>query len=83
VRYKQGKDITRGVNRWLEGLFAMFRPKPKIRVTHRKSETDIDYNKRKAEEQKEVDRILDKIAQSGYSSLTSKEKEILFRQSQK
>jgi hypothetical protein len=82
-RYKQGKDITAGINKLLEKLFALFRPKPKIRVTHRKSETDLDYNARKGEEQKEVDRILDKIAKSGYSSLSSKEKEILFRQSKK
>jgi len=83
VRYKQGKDMTRGLNNFLEKLFVLLRPKPKIRVTHRKSETDMDYNKRKADEQKEVDRILDKIAKSGYSSLSAKEKEILFRQSKK
>ncbi|MFC2113575.1 rhomboid family intramembrane serine protease [Bacteroidota bacterium] len=83
LRYKQGKDITRGINRFLEGLFSLFRPKPKIRVTHRKSETDLDYNKRKVDEQKDVDRILDKIAKSGYSSLSASEKEILFRQSEK
>jgi len=83
VRYKQGKDMTRGINNLLEKLFSLFRPKPKIRVTHRKSETDLDFNQRKGDEQKEVDRILDKIAKSGYSSLSSKEKEVLFRQSQK
>lgn len=83
VRYKQGKDMTRGLNRLLEKIFAWFKPKPKIRVTHRKTETDMDYNERKAEEQKEIDRILDKIAKSGYSSLTAREKEILFRQSEK
>jgi membrane associated rhomboid family serine protease len=83
LRYKQGKDMTRGINRLLEGIFTFFRPKPKIRVTHRKASTDMDYNRRKADEQKEVDRILDKIAKSGYSSLSAKEKEILFRQSQK
>ena len=83
IRYKQGKDMTRGLNRFLEKLFAMLKPKPKIRVTHRKAETDIDYNKRKSDEQKDVDRILDKIAKSGYSSLSAREKEILFRQSEK
>ena len=83
IRYKQGKDMTRGLNRFLEKLFAMLKPKPKIRVTHRKAETDMDYNKRKSDEQKDVDRILDKIAKSGYSSLSAKEKEILFRQSEK
>ena len=83
LRYKQGKDMTRGINHLLEGLFSFFRPKPKIRVTHRKTDTDIDFNLRKADEQNEVDRILDKIAKSGYSSLSAKEKEILFRQSKK
>jgi len=83
VRYKQGKDMTRGLNKFLDQLFNLIRPKPRIRVTHKKSETDIDYNKRKSDEQKDVDRILDKIAKSGYSSLSAKEKEILFRQSKK
>jgi membrane associated rhomboid family serine protease len=83
LRYKQGRDMTRGINRLLEGIFSFFRPKPKIRVTHRRTDTDRDYNLRKADEQKEVDRILDKIAKSGYSSLSAKEKEILFRQSKK
>lgn len=83
MRYKQGKDLTGGLNRFLEKLFALLKPEPRIRVTHRKTETDLDYNKRKADEQKEVDRILDKIAKSGYSSLSAKEKEILFRQSKK
>ena len=44
---------------------------------------EMEYNQRKADEQKEVDRILEKIAKSGYSSLSAKEKEILFRQSKK
>ena len=83
LRYKQGKDMTRGINRLLEGLFSLFKPKPKIRVTHRNTDTDLDYNARKVDEQKEVDRILDKIAKSGYSSLSNQEKEILFRQSKK
>jgi hypothetical protein len=33
--------------------------------------------------QKETDRILDKIAKGGYGSLTSDEKDFLFRQSNK
>jgi len=83
LRYKQGKDMTKGINRLLEGLFSLLKPKPKIRVTHRKTATDLDYNTRKVDEQKEVDQILDKIAKSGYSSLSAREKEILFRQSKK
>lgn len=44
-------------------------------------ETDEQYNRRKAAEQQEIDHILDKIARSGYDSLNSREKEILFKSS--
>ena len=38
---------------------------------------------RKSEMQQEIDRILDKISKSGYESLSSKEKETLFKASDK
>jgi hypothetical protein len=41
----------------------------------------MEYNRRKAQKQEEIDRILDKIAKSGYDSLTKKEKETLFKMS--
>lgn len=40
--------------------------------------SDWDYNARKQREQAEIDRILDKIRQSGYDSLTAEEKQRLF-----
>lgn len=43
--------------------------------------SDEEYNIRKAQKQKEIDAILEKISRSGYDSLTSKEKEILFKKS--
>ncbi|MBN2639862.1 MAG: rhomboid family intramembrane serine protease [Bacteroidales bacterium] len=45
--------------------------------------TDEEYNKRRASSEHEIDSILDKIAQSGYSSLTKEEKEFLFKNSNK
>ena len=83
IRYRSGKDMTKGLNQFLDKLFSIFRRKPKIKVTHRRFEDDMDYNRRKNAEQAEIDRILDKIAKSGYDSLTGKEKEILFKQSKK
>jgi len=83
LRYRQGHDMTRGLNRFLDRIFSLFKPKPKIKVTHRRYETDQEYNKRKADEQEEIDRILEKIAKSGYDSLTSQEKDLLFKQSRK
>jgi hypothetical protein len=43
--------------------------------------TDEQYNAERAEYRKRVDDILDKIAKSGYNSLTKKEKEFLFQTS--
>jgi len=45
--------------------------------------TDEEYNRAKADNQKKIDGILDKIAKSGYKSLSAEEKEFLFRFSNK
>ena len=39
---------------------------------------DFDYNSRKKQQSEEIDRILDKLKKSGYSSLTTEEKKRLF-----
>ncbi len=81
LQYRRGRDITKGLNRLLSGIFGLFKPRPKVTVSYRKAETDFDFNKRKNDEQAEIDRILDKIAKSGYESLTKEEKDLLFKQS--
>lgn len=45
--------------------------------------TDEEYIARKKENQAKIDSILDKISKSGYEALSSKEKEFLFKQSNK
>ncbi len=45
--------------------------------------TDDEYNIRKAQNQKKIDLILDKVAKSGYKSLSEAEKEFLFKFSNK
>lgn len=45
--------------------------------------TDEEYIARKKENQAKIDAILDKISKSGYEALSSKEKEFLFKQSNK
>ncbi|MGE5316558.1 MAG: rhomboid family intramembrane serine protease [Chloroflexota bacterium] len=45
--------------------------------------SDEDYNLQKKEKQQRIDKILDKISQSGYNSLTKEEKELLFSSSKK
>ena len=43
--------------------------------------SDEEYNHQKAERERDVDAILDKIAKDGYASLTVEEKEFLFKNS--
>ncbi|MDD4148737.1 MAG: rhomboid family intramembrane serine protease [Bacteroidales bacterium] len=87
--YRKGTDITIWISRFLNGVKEFFKPSKDIKVTYRnknkkqqsRPESDMDYNARKKEEQDEIDKILEKIAQSGYSSLSKSEKEKLFNQS--
>lgn len=86
VRYKNGKDITRWISiaiDWFVGLFKPRKHKPKMKVKHSRHESDWDYNDRKNAKQEEIDAILDKLKQSGYSNLTSEEKKKLFDASKK
>lgn len=78
-QYRKGKDITKGINRLTDNIVSFFKPKKKMKVTYKRPKTDMDWNREKAEKQKEVDQILDKISKGGYDSLTKKEKEILFK----
>lgn len=89
---KNGKDIGAWLNTIIDFFVNLFKPAKKLKVTYKKAaadfdarqaKTDYDYNKIKAERQKAVDHILDKISKGGYDSLTREEKEILFSESQK
>ncbi|MCK7537610.1 MAG: hypothetical protein MZV63_44980 [Marinilabiliales bacterium] len=66
----------------MDSVFSIFKPKPKIKVTYKRPADDIEYNKSKVQKQAEIDKILDKIAQSGYDSLSKQEKETLFQKQQ-
>ncbi len=84
TRFRKGHDIGNWVNILLDKIAGLFKPRPRLNVSYRKSSgrlSDEEYNRNKVAEQKEIDRILDKIAQGGYESLTKKEKETLFKMS--
>lgn len=90
LRYRKGKDITIWISRFLNGVKEFFKPSKNVKIKpgkkktqHKRPETDMEYNSRKKAEQDEVDKILEKVAQSGYSSLTQDEKDKLFRMSNK
>ncbi|OFX88348.1 MAG: rhomboid family intramembrane serine protease [Bacteroidetes bacterium GWF2_33_16] len=79
MQFKKGRNISRLFDRLMDSVFSIFKPKPKIKVTYKRPANDIEYNKMKIQQQAEIDKILDKIALSGYESLSKQEKEILFK----
>jgi len=87
VSLRQGKDLTSGLNRILDAIFGLFRPR-KLKVKHTKNKSkatmsDAEFNANKARKMLEIDKILDKIKTSGYESLTPEEKKRLFEQGNK
>lgn len=83
LNMKKGRDIGKGLNKIMDSLTTIFKPRKKLKVTYKKTASDYDYNKYKAEHQAKINIILDKISKGGYDSLTKEEKETLFRESQK
>lgn len=80
--YYLRKDIiiAEGFSNLVAKLFSIdFKPKSKMRIIKNELHTkdDLKYNAKKVDIKNEVDRILDKISQNGYQSLTKKEKNFL------
>lgn len=83
VSLKRGRDPGKGINKILDFIVTIFKPRKKLKVSYKKPRTDYDFNKAKAEHQEKINRILDKISKGGYDSLTREEKDLLFSESQK
>ena len=80
VYQKKGKDISSGVTSLIDRFEGMTKPAKRFRVVHKgPPRDDYEYNRQRAADHEELNRILDKIAQSGYESLSRSEKETLFR----
>ena len=86
----QGRDITHWVNVCIDAIEKLFskrepRPrKPKMKVHSTNSRmADYEYNAQKKAQSDEVDKILDKLKKSGYSSLSDEEKRRLFEASKR
>lgn len=87
---RDGKyDATSWINRLLDTVQGWFvrsprKGKPRMKVhVGGKHGKDYDYNARKRSQEEEIDRILDKVRQSGYEGLTAEEKRKLFDASQR
>lgn len=89
-RYKTGHDLTKGFNRMADRIVLLFksgsrssRPFKKDRSYRTRNVSDEEYLRRRQEKTVEIDRILDKIKQSGYESLSRDEKRQLFEAGKK
>lgn len=72
------KQLRSG-NDWQKRFTDLFTSSKKMKVSHFNPEK----NKKDEFQQEQIDAILDKIAKSGYDSLSKKEKETLFKASEK
>ncbi len=91
VLYKKGTNITAWIGKIIDWIVDLFKKittrQPKMKVSYEnknykepdpKRETDMEYNIRKKQESDNIDRILDKVKQSGYDSLSEDERRTLF-----
>lgn len=86
------KQLQSGINwgSWItvtiEWFKDLFKEKPRVKVSYRKERpgsTKSTPSEKGSYTQEEIDRILDKISEGGYESLTKDEKEKLFNASKK
>ena len=78
-----GNDIAKGFNKIMDYLATYFNSKTQLKKTYIRKKSDYEFLQKKAQNQAKIDKILDKIAKSGYDSLTKEEKNILFKASKK
>ncbi|MCB4808007.1 rhomboid family intramembrane serine protease [Tamlana sp. 62-3] len=79
-----GSDIGKGFERFMDKIVNLFKSSKRgpLKTVHKNKNKVGGYTKADFNEfnnQKKIDVILDKISKSGYDSLTSEEKEFLFR----
>jgi len=76
-----------GIRSWkdLGTLYSQWNKRSSMRVVQGQGrpKSDDQFNNERAERQKKIDEILDKIGRSGYESLSQTEKDFLFKHSQK
>ncbi len=90
TQLNKGSDLGGWVISFINFVKSMFKPQPKIKVTHRgesrrkhKRSAPKTTSSSSETPQAEIDAILDKISQSGYESLSKDEKQKLFNASKK
>lgn len=76
--FRKWKEIFQS---WKRKSNLKYTPYEEVREESRVPRSDEEYNRQKAQNERDVDAILDKVAKNGYGSLTPEEKEFLFKNS--
>lgn len=83
----QRTSVTTRIKQWWSSVATRFRRKPKMKVNvghgTSKHDADMQWRRQQQEREQEIDRILAKVKQGGYSSLTDEEKRKLFEASER
>lgn len=85
VAYRRGRDLTRWVPSLCYHVEQLFKPRSRVKVSYRntsKQQREKSQQQKKTTDakQEKLNQILQKVRQSGYSSLTAEEKQLLFKQ---
>lgn len=78
-----GYYLKKGIDLFNFSLFKPKKSKLKVVSTNYSKTLDDAYNEQRVNDEAMMDELLDKISKSGYESLSKKEKEVLFKLSQK
>jgi len=82
-RLQRGYDLSINISNFIKRTINTFKAPKKLKKVHKRAKSDYEFNNEKAEKQRKIDDILEKIASSGYESLSQEEKNILFSSSKK
>ena len=76
--FRKLKDVFQS---WKRKSKMKYTPYTEVKDEPQVPRSDEEYNYQKAQKERDIDTILDKVAKSGYDSLTKEEKEFLFKNS--
>jgi len=79
----KGKDTSRWFNHIMDYMLNLFKPTKPLKTAYKRPMTDDQWRENKVNDQDKINKILEKIAKSGYESLNTEEKDTLFKASKK
>mgnify|MGYP001330399776 CR=1 FL=1 len=82
-RLQKGYDLSINISNLLIRTINTFKTQKKQEKVFKRSKSDYEFNNETVKKERKIDDILEKIASSGYESLSEEEKNILFSSSKK